>query len=72
MISDCLRSVNADVTATLAAAESAETKEALRRATGEASRRGVFGAPSFLIGDELFWGNDRLDAALDWYATRVA
>ena len=28
--------------------------------------RGVFGAPSFVVGDELFWGDDRLEDALDW------
>ena len=26
----------------------------------------IFGAPSFLAGGELFWGNDRLDDALSW------
>src|SRR5262245_46000413 len=40
------------------------------RATGsraeEAASRGLFGAPSFTIGDGLFWGNDRLEAALAW------
>jgi 2-hydroxychromene-2-carboxylate isomerase len=37
------------------------TKDALRRATQEAVERGVFGAPTFFVGDEMFWGNDRLD-----------
>lgn len=36
------------------------------RAHEEAASRGLFGAPSFTIGDELFWGNDRLEAALAW------
>jgi len=31
-----------------------------------AAARGIFGAPSFLVGDELFWGNDRLDDAVAW------
>lgn len=34
--------------------------EALQRNTDEALRRGVFGAPSYLAGDEIFWGQDRL------------
>lgn len=41
--------------------------EALERNTDEALRRGVFGAPSYVLGDEIFWGQDRLpllDAAL--------
>jgi 2-hydroxychromene-2-carboxylate isomerase len=41
-------------------------KDALRRQTDQAIARGVFGAPSFVVGDELFWGNDRLDDALAW------
>lgn len=36
----------------------------LRRQTETAANRGVFGAPTFFVGDEMFWGNDRLDDAL--------
>lgn len=35
-------------------------KEALKRNTEEAVERGVFGAPTFFVGDEMFWGQDRL------------
>ena len=31
-----------------------------------AIKRGIFGARSFTVGDELFWGNDRLEDALAW------
>ena len=41
-------------------------KHALRLSTEEAMRHGIFGAPSFLVGDQLFWGDDRLEAALAW------
>jgi 2-hydroxychromene-2-carboxylate isomerase len=41
-------------------ASSGEAKEALKSATAEAIGRGVFGAPAFFVGDEMFWGNDRL------------
>lgn len=34
--------------------------EELQRNTDEAIRRGVFGAPFYAVGDELFWGQDRL------------
>ena len=44
------------------------TKHALRKTTEDAARLGLFGAPSFLVGNELFWGDDRLDDALDWAA----
>jgi 2-hydroxychromene-2-carboxylate isomerase len=46
-------------------AQSQEIKDALRRRTEEAAARGIFGAPSFLVGEELFWGNDRLEQALE-------
>lgn len=45
-------------------------KERLRGQTTLAAERGIFGAPSFVAGDELFWGNDRLEDAVSW-ATRV-
>lgn len=47
------------------AAESAD-KERLREPGLRASALGVFGAPSFTIGDELFWDNDRMGDAIAW------
>jgi 2-hydroxychromene-2-carboxylate isomerase len=41
-------------------------KSALRAQTERAQAVGIFGAPSFTIGDELFWGNDRLERAVAW------
>ena len=38
-----------------------QVKEALKITTEEAIKRGVFGAPSMFVGDELFFGQDRLD-----------
>ena len=37
-----------------------DVKNRLKAVTGEAMERGVFGAPTFVVGDEMFWGNDRL------------
>jgi 2-hydroxychromene-2-carboxylate isomerase len=51
-----------------AAIEEDATKDELRRNTEEAVRRDVFGAPTFFVGEEMFWGNDRLEfveSALD-------
>lgn len=58
-------------TAVLAdAAATAGIKTALRANTDEAIAKGVFGAPSFVCDDgELFWGNDRLEHALEWAAS---
>ena len=41
-------------------AASPEVKELLRETSDEAVARGVFGAPTFFVGDEMFFGNDRL------------
>jgi 2-hydroxychromene-2-carboxylate isomerase len=43
----------------LAKAETQEIKDALRRNTDEALERGAFGAPTFFVGEEMFFGNDR-------------
>jgi 2-hydroxychromene-2-carboxylate isomerase len=53
----------------LADAQAEPNKAALREQTAEAQARGIFGAPSFVTPDgELFWGNDRLEAAISWAA----
>ncbi len=44
----------------LAATQTQAVKDQLRANTDEAVKRGVFGAPAFFVGDQLFWGNDRL------------
>lgn len=43
-----------------------EIKARLRAVGAAAKEKGIFGAPSFVVGDELFWGNDRLERAVDW------
>jgi 2-hydroxychromene-2-carboxylate isomerase len=50
----------------LASAQTPEVKAALRAETSAAEVAGIFGAPSFLVDGELFWGDDRLEDALDW------
>jgi 2-hydroxychromene-2-carboxylate isomerase len=49
----------------LAAGE--EIGDAYEAATAEARALGVFGSPTFAVGNELFWGDDRLDDAITWY-----
>ena len=65
-----LVSLGQDGPATIAEAESDTIKLRLRARTEEALQRGIFGAPTFFVGDEMFWGNDRLDDALDLAAAR--
>ena len=59
-VSEAARRIGADPEEILAGASSPEAKEALKRSTSEAVERGVFGAPAFFVGDEMYWGNDRL------------
>ena len=50
----------------LSRTEQPEIKDRLKRQTADAQELGIFGAPSFVCGGELFWGDDRLDQALAW------
>lgn len=64
-----LGELGVDPEAALARTQEPEIKEQLRAATTLAGRLGLFGAPSFTTEDaEMFWGNDRLEEALDWAA----
>jgi len=49
--------------AVVKAADRQSVKEALRKTTAEALDRGVVGVPSLVIGEDVYWGDDRLDAA---------
>lgn len=44
--------------------------QALRARIHQAEARGLFGAPSFWVTGELFWGNDRLEEAVEWAVRR--
>ena len=61
-----LRDSSADGAAAIAVTDA--HKAALRANVEEAVALGIFGAPSFVAGDEMFWGDDRLEDALDWAA----
>lgn len=69
-LSRILESLGQEGRAAIAAAESDGIKHGLRARTEEAQRRGVFGAPTFFVGNEMFWGNDRLDDALELAANQ--
>ena len=60
VLRDVARSCGLDPDQALAQIETPQIKDQLRAFTEEASRRGAFGAPAMFVGDELFWGNDRL------------
>jgi 2-hydroxychromene-2-carboxylate isomerase len=64
VIGEIVGSLAHDGKAALARAQADDIKQSLRAGTEEAQRYGIFGAPSFIAGSELFWGNDRLEQAL--------
>jgi 2-hydroxychromene-2-carboxylate isomerase len=64
VIHGILAGLGADSAAIFAAARTDACKAALRARTVEAQARGIFGAPMFFVGDEMYWGNDRLEDAL--------
>lgn len=52
--------------AILARATQPAHKARLAATVEEAMGKGIFGAPSFVVAGELFWGNDRLEDAIEW------
>ena len=50
----------------VARATTPDNKLRLRTQTEDTFAANIYGAPSFTVGEELFWGDDRLEDALDW------
>ncbi len=71
-VADILSALNLDAGAVLAEAQGEANKMRLRRTGEEVQSRGLFGAPTFFAEDgEMFWGNDRLEQALEWATTQA-
>jgi 2-hydroxychromene-2-carboxylate isomerase len=68
VLGDVLRGLGLPAEALLERATGDAARHALREQVEQARRRGVFGAPTFFAGDEMFWGNDRLEDAAEWAA----
>jgi 2-hydroxychromene-2-carboxylate isomerase len=66
-LSASLRDIGQDPVRVLALASAAEANHRLLAETDAARRLGIFGSPTFAIGEELFWGDDRVDDAISWY-----
>ncbi len=60
VVREVLQRARVDAERIAAASEEPAVKDALRVSTEEAVARGAFGAPTFFVGDQMFWGNDRL------------
>jgi 2-hydroxychromene-2-carboxylate isomerase len=65
VIRDCLRRAGAEADHLVERAQGKAIERRLHSLTQEAESRGVFGVPTMFLGDEPFWGNDRLEM-LEW------
>lgn len=68
-VREVLAELKLDTDVVMAQAQSDENRQRLRQATETAANQGIFGAPMFFVGNEMFWGNDRLEDALDYAQT---
>lgn len=66
VVSEALAKLGLPAQQIIADAQSDANKLRLREQTEAAAAKGIFGAPTFFVGKEMFWGNDRLDDALDF------
>lgn len=66
IIQNCLDQIGLSGTDIIRRALLPGNKAQLRSQTERAIALGLFGAPTFTVGQELFWGNDRLESALAW------
>jgi 2-hydroxychromene-2-carboxylate isomerase len=65
VVGQVLANAGFDPQALLALTAEPDVKDHLKATTEEAVARGVFGAPTFFVGEQMFWGQDRLDFVRD-------
>ena len=65
VIDKVLKNIDLNPETFLAKATDEKIKDRLRKLTDDALKKGVFGAPTFLINKKIFWGQDRLSYAID-------
>lgn len=72
VVRQALNGLVADTDETIGAATQEENKAKLRLRTERAAALGIFGAPNFFVGNEMFWGDDRLEDAINLLLSRTA
>ena len=70
-LSASLAEIGQDPERITARARQDEIARALDAATERAVSLGIFGAPTFVVGEEVFWGDDRIDDAVKWAKRRI-
>lgn len=66
IVKSCLPLSDEESESILDESQSENSKARLRNNSDVAVELGIFGAPSFIVGNELFWGDDRLEQAIEW------
>ena len=64
IIEKVLKNINTNPKTFLLRASSQSTKNILKKKTDDAFNKGIFGAPTFLVNNKIFWGQDRLTFAI--------
>ena len=65
IIQKILKNLNVNPKTFLLRSASSSIKDSLKKRTNEAYEKGIFGAPSFVSNNKIFWGQDRIEFALD-------
>ncbi len=68
VVQKVLKNLNINPKTFILRSTSSSIKELLRKRTGEAYDKGVFGAPSFIVNNKIFWGQDRIEFALNEFS----
>ena len=68
-LEDTLRQIGQEPERVITAAKTEAIERSYKEATDEARRLNVFGSPTFVVEGEVFWGDDRLDDAIQWAKT---
>ena len=69
VVADVAAESGADRDLLLAGIQEPAIKDRLKEVTNDAVERGIFGSPFFMVGDEPFWGHDRMDEVDRWLET---
>ena len=68
-LTEILQDLGLNKTKTLGKAKSSEINTEYLNNTDRAYESGVFGSPTFIYNDEVFWGDDRLEDCIKWIKT---
>ena len=64
VIQKVLKNINVNPKTFVLRTASSLIKDSLRKKTNDAYKKGVFGAPTFVVNNKIFWGQDRIEFAL--------